>query len=302
METMLRPMSTGELLDRTFSIYRKHFVVFAGIAAIPNLILLLFRIAFIGFGNSGNLPWNNLLSPISALVIMVIGLVAVLISQAASVIAVSDIHLGRSASISAAYAGIKGSLIELFLTIILIGAGYVVALFLLMAPIIGLPVVLEVNPNMVVALIVGAILLMAPVFVLLSIVWFLSIPAILVEVKGPLEAIKRSFALAKGSRWRIFLIMLIVIGSAYMIIVIISAPIAILVFLNIQHLQHLPAWIVILGQIANFFGSSIAVPIPVIAVSLIYYDQRVRKEGFDLQLMMTSLKSQQNAAADSTVS
>ena len=33
MVTVLRPLSTSELLDRTFHLYRNNFVVFAGIAA-----------------------------------------------------------------------------------------------------------------------------------------------------------------------------------------------------------------------------------------------------------------------------
>jgi len=31
----LRPLSLGELLDRTFFLYRRHFLLFVGIAAIP---------------------------------------------------------------------------------------------------------------------------------------------------------------------------------------------------------------------------------------------------------------------------
>jgi hypothetical protein len=36
----LRPLSLGEVLDRTFSLYRRHFPVFMGIAAIPHLLAL----------------------------------------------------------------------------------------------------------------------------------------------------------------------------------------------------------------------------------------------------------------------
>src|SRR5215469_5207785 len=32
MSTVLRPMSTGEVLDRTFNLYRNHFLLFSGIA------------------------------------------------------------------------------------------------------------------------------------------------------------------------------------------------------------------------------------------------------------------------------
>ena len=37
MNTPLRPMNLGELLDRSFFLYRKHFVLFAGIIALPYL-------------------------------------------------------------------------------------------------------------------------------------------------------------------------------------------------------------------------------------------------------------------------
>jgi hypothetical protein len=44
-----------------------------------------------------------------------------------------------------------------------------------------------------------------------------------------------------------------------------------------------------LQYVAEFLASSLAFPIATIAVSLIYYDERVRKEAFDLQLMMQTL-------------
>ena len=39
----LRPMSLGEVLDRTFTTYREHFLLFAGITALPYLLTLLFN-------------------------------------------------------------------------------------------------------------------------------------------------------------------------------------------------------------------------------------------------------------------
>ena len=42
MTASLRPMSLGELLDRTFFLYRKHFLLFVGIIAFPHLAVLAF--------------------------------------------------------------------------------------------------------------------------------------------------------------------------------------------------------------------------------------------------------------------
>src|SRR5260370_21458674 len=41
----LRPLSIGELLDRTFSLYRRNFLLFIGISAIPQLLVLAMRLA-----------------------------------------------------------------------------------------------------------------------------------------------------------------------------------------------------------------------------------------------------------------
>jgi hypothetical protein len=41
--------------------------------------------------------------------------------------------------------------------------------------------------------------------------------------------------------------------------------------------------------LGDFVASTLAYPIATIAVSLIYYDQRVRKEAFDLQFMMEAM-------------
>jgi len=45
----LRPLTIGELLDRTFFYYRRHFVLFVGIAALPSVILLAFQLVGVFF-------------------------------------------------------------------------------------------------------------------------------------------------------------------------------------------------------------------------------------------------------------
>src|SRR5580692_898851 len=44
MPAQLRPMTLGEILDRTFEIYRKQFLLFVGIAAPPSLVLLALQL------------------------------------------------------------------------------------------------------------------------------------------------------------------------------------------------------------------------------------------------------------------
>src|SRR5258708_39646612 len=40
----LRPLSIGEILDRTFSLYRRNFLLFIGISALPQLLVLALRL------------------------------------------------------------------------------------------------------------------------------------------------------------------------------------------------------------------------------------------------------------------
>jgi len=52
-----------------------------------------------------------------------------------------------------------------------------------------------------------------------------------------------------------------------------------------------------ISSVGTFFSTSLVGPLATIALTLIYYDQRVRKEGFDLQLMMATLQPGSQAAA-----
>ena len=45
MLQVLRPLSIGELLDRTFLFYRRNFLVFVGIAALPGLLGFGYQLA-----------------------------------------------------------------------------------------------------------------------------------------------------------------------------------------------------------------------------------------------------------------
>jgi hypothetical protein len=42
-------------------------------------------------------------------------------------------------------------------------------------------------------------------------------------------------------------------------------------------------------QLAQFAGTALAGPIATVAMALVYYDERVRKEAFDLQVMMQAI-------------
>jgi hypothetical protein len=53
MNVNLRPMNLGEILDRTFQIYRAKFLVFVGIAAIPALVMMALNFILFVFDRFG---------------------------------------------------------------------------------------------------------------------------------------------------------------------------------------------------------------------------------------------------------
>src|SRR5947207_15060684 len=106
MVTVLRPLSTSELLDRTFHLYRNNFVVFVGITALPQLVVLAFQLGSAAMLFSGS--WAGF--GLGAVVAALIGFIAVEISHAATVMAVSNLHLDRATSIGSAYSAAKSSM------------------------------------------------------------------------------------------------------------------------------------------------------------------------------------------------
>src|SRR5258708_37640842 len=112
MVTVLRPLSTSELLDRTFHLYRNNFLVFVGIMAIPQLVVLALQLGTATLILEGSLAG---LGAAALLVGMAIGLasyLAVEISHAATIMAVSNLHLDRPASIGSAFSSARSSMLR----------------------------------------------------------------------------------------------------------------------------------------------------------------------------------------------
>src|SRR5713226_1836956 len=106
MVTVLRPLSTSELLDRTFHLYRNNCLLFVGITAIPQLAVLALRLG----DAEGVFPRYFTGRLATVLVLGLASFIAIEISHAATVMAVSNLHLDRGAGIGSAYSSAKSSL------------------------------------------------------------------------------------------------------------------------------------------------------------------------------------------------
>jgi len=261
MTTALRPLSTGELLDRTFSLYRSHFGLFLGLFALPHLFVLAYQCIGLTFQSPNPQLPNLLLNAVWSMGAGFLSLAASAASQAATVIAVSQVHLDRPAGVADSFSRVKGQIL----------------------PVIGL--------SLLVGLAAGAacIALLVP-GILLFVMWSLAVPAKILENRGALDSMSRSMDLTKGNRWRIFVIWLLFVLLGIGVGLLLRWPVELAAGVSsIFAMQRTaPVWQAALLAV-SFISECLVGPLATIAFSLVYYDERVRKEAFDLQLMMTTL-------------
>ena len=110
METNLRPLTLGEILDRTAQLYRENFLLFAGIAAVYAGVLLVLSLIQIGVQELmrvehliRELAWAT---GIGVLVLGSRSLSLAGLAVAANNRAVAWVHLGERATIRGAYSSI----------------------------------------------------------------------------------------------------------------------------------------------------------------------------------------------------
>ncbi|CAK7072496.1 MAG: hypothetical protein DELT_01945 [Desulfovibrio sp.] len=115
----------------------------------------------------------------------------------------------------------------------------------------------------------GAMLLIVPGIILMCI-WFVAIPACVVERTGPVDSLKRSAFLTKGYRWQIFALVLITIVLLMVLVGAVSFLIAAITG------SYLLATVIaaIVGVVPQAFSS--------VLYAIVYYDLRVLKEGISL--------------------
>jgi Membrane domain of glycerophosphoryl diester phosphodiesterase len=269
-EWELRPLSLGEILDRTFSLYRKHFMLFLGITAIPHLLPLVLnfmQILFTGplanLGRTQSLKAGSgeiiLLGIVTPLLSALVTVIAYLFSQGATVYAVSDLYLGRPTTIGESLRKMWGQLANLFGVTILNGFAILVSLLAFIIP---------------------------GIYVACRLVT--CIPAALLEDLGARSSLERSWTLTKDYAGRSFLIYVLYLAMLYGIITLFAIPFTIMIAAAPKDPSVLRMSTMLL-QIGTFIAQVLVGPFFLIAISVFYYDLRVKKEAFDLQMMINPL-------------
>lgn len=275
----LRPLRLGELLDRAIRLYRGNFLTFIGIIAVVYVPLMVLQTAATALMNSS--LDNRMSTPEELftnytywggfLAILIIAFARFILVQGiangALARAVADIYMGKKTGVLDAYRGIGNTWISL------IGA-----LLLLIPIIIGI-LVWAVVP------VIGWFTGFGMLLFLGAAVNPLVPPAIVLEKQGAVDAIQRAWSLARRRFWPLlgyvvvlYLFSMIVVNGPSTIVSLlltqlvgsIGDPTMQLVFTSV--IQGLVVLVLIL----------LYYPLQMTAFTLIYFDLRVRTEGFDL--------------------
>jgi len=297
MAEPLRPMSTGELLDRTFAIYKQHFALFLGIALpAPTLYLLLQLIRIEWFLRHSGLHGGNVfMRPqvlwfwVSVLLVWLLGIAFV---NPPTIRAVSAVHLGREISVTESYRALRGRVLTVtgivarWMGPVILGtvAGFVG--IVIVGTIIELSSVSLGLSSFISSLMVGFLALVTMVVAVL-LVWVryaLAIQVCVVEDLGAAASVRRSKSLTQGS--------VVKIAVIYLMVLVIGMVVSFTLTYAARYVSlpmHSARLLGILNAVGGFVSGALTSPLATIAMSLVYYDERVRKEGFDLQLMMVVL-------------
>ncbi len=262
----LRPLSLGEILDRSFSLYRRQFLLFMGIAAIPSLFTLALALVQTFFlenpvggsrGGASQIPSHG---PGTTILVTLITLVAsifvYLFSQGGTIFAVAELYLGRQTSISTSLRRVWDDIGSLFGVVILNGLATAGATLLLIVP----------------GIYVACRLLVC-------------LPAAVIEGRGPRESLSRSWELTRSYAGRAFIVVVLYIILSIGLGAVVGVSLSVAVLAAKNDPAMLRVWMAV-QQVLTTIVNMLVSPFLLIATSVFYFDLRVRKEAFDLQFMM----------------
>jgi hypothetical protein len=304
----LAPLGAGDLIDRAVRLYRRHLFVLIRTAAPPVIVVaagwMLFSLSvqkiFRTFGTDEQ--FMNVALLLLSVVIMLSGyLFIVIVMGGATRTLVAHLLSNEPVTARATYAAVRSrfwgllaaSLIVLIWvfaasSVAFVGWEMTVALLVIVASFLSLaaPPWLPALVGIVGALLVTALALWLFFFVVARVVY---VPQVmLVEGKGVFEAIGRSFTLARGNVRRFMAMTLFTTFgtiSAVMILAFLISILAALSGITPQNSAEMPAWYTIAYSILGPLSSILVTPVWMLGLSLLYVDERVRHEGYDIELM-----------------
>lgn len=309
----LAPLGAGDLIDRAVRFYRSNFWTFVWIAAPPILLGTIFSIGWTILGrelfslgasrNADDYILSWMFTSFGNLIIWSLEMIAVLcVMGGASRNFVRHILFGEPITFRETYANsLKriGALTvaSVFIVALLSFCGFVIFyLGLLIAVFAVAAAVYVLQFSGFLAFTVSVFLVLATAFgtgwlFFLVASRFAYVPQImLVEGQGVFAAIGRSAGLASGNVKRLYALFIFTILATYSALSLLYIPLSFYAYLNgVEFFSFdadaIPAWYTISNQVISQASLILLMPVWMIGLCLLYVDERVRHEGYDIELM-----------------
>jgi hypothetical protein len=288
MTETLRPMNLGGILDRGVQIFRAQYLLFFGLGIIPGIAQVAWAVASV-HPKKVDVPTAGHAALVaasygSALVLWVVHLVLGAITSAAVCLAASRINLGEEVTVRSAFGAFKSK------------GGRLVGLSFLQGLYAGWPFIIVIVIAVFIAGAAGSsassLYLLAPIYVLGAIPcvalyarYALAFPASAIENLPAQSAIQRSISLSEGGKWRICLGFLVPLLPTLML-TLGSAGVIGHFRLHSSLLAASPFVVAGINGAVYLIAALVFHPYSAIVLTLLYYDQRIRREGYDVERMM----------------
>ncbi len=306
----LVPLGAGDLIDRAVRLYRRHLLTLMRIAAPPVVVTaigwVLWTISTRGVVNT---PDTATLVLYVLLIFIAVGVViaghifSLLVMGGASRNLVTHLLWNEPVLVRTTYAAVRSRFWSLFgatvIVMLWLAIAFTVAFFgwymIVIFATLGAVFLAQWVPIWL-AVFVGVIGGIAATILALWLFFFMAgkvayVPQVmLIEGKPVFESIGRSFSLAKGNVRRLMAMTLFISFATYSALMVLVIPLGWYGYLNgidptPWNAAQWPAWYAIGYSVIEPLSSILLAPVWMLGMSLLYVDERVRHEGYDIELM-----------------
>jgi membrane-anchored glycerophosphoryl diester phosphodiesterase (GDPDase) len=297
----LRPLRLGDLYDGAFKTIRRNPKAMVGLAAgVIALFMVVPAVLSLLLAALGQLSLGSALSdsggPAGPLVAFGAGYLGAFFGAFATVVlngmlvhVVAQAVLGRKTTIAEAWHATKGRLLRLVGLTLLDGA--------LATVVLGVPVAVGIVVGSTVGtgqgFLVGVPLLLAAVVLLVFVqvrFFQLAAPALVLERIGVFAALRRAARLSRRQWWRLFAITLLTTVLVGLVGQVLGIPFALVGGIGSVALSGTGGGLLLVfsSYLSQIVVGALTTPFTSAVVALQYVDQRIRKEGLDVQLIAAS--------------
>lgn len=302
----LRPLGLGDFFEGAFKTIRRNPAAMVGLAALVTTVFLVIPVALTlvlawtgdlsrglltSEGSPAELSSVNAGTALSVLGTL-FGALATVVLNGMLVHVVAQAVLGRRTSAGQAWTVTRGRLLRL---VGLTALNSVIALLLLGVP-VAAGVLAGLGGGLGIGLLVGVPLFLAGVAALAFVTvryFLLAAPALVLERVGVLASLRRAGQLSHRQFWRLLGITLLTTLVVGLVSQVVAVPLGLLGAAGPLLLPGTGGALVLVfaSYLSQVVVGAVTTPFTSAVVALQYIDQRIRKEGLDVQLIAAAQQS-----------